>query len=50
MTVLLIDDDVELVRLLTQIFSRESIAMRSASTGTAGLEAPTPRRRLCCST
>ena len=41
-TVLLIDDDVELVRLLTQIFSRESIAMRSASTGTAGLDSLDP--------
>lgn len=41
-TVLLIDDDVELVRLLTQIFSRESIAMRSATTGTAGLDSLEP--------
>jgi len=41
-TVLVIDDDVELVRLLTQIFSRESIAMRSASTGTAGLDSLDP--------
>ena len=41
-TILLIDDDVELVRLLTQIFSRESIAVRSATTGTAGLESLNP--------
>ncbi|MBC8118223.1 MAG: response regulator transcription factor [Burkholderiaceae bacterium] len=41
-TVLVIDDDVELVRLLTQIFSREGIAMRSATTGTAGLESLSP--------
>ena len=38
-SVLLIDDDVELVRLLAQIFAREGIALRSANTGNAGLDA-----------
>ncbi len=38
-SVLLIDDDVELVRLLTQVFAREGITLRSATTGTAGLDA-----------
>ena len=38
-SVLLIDDDVELVRLLAQIFAREGIALRSANTGHAGLDA-----------
>ena len=38
-SVLLIDDDVELVRLLAQVFAREGIALRSANTGNAGLEA-----------
>ena len=37
-SVLLIDDDVELVRLLTQLFAREGIALRSATTGAAGLD------------
>ena len=37
-SVLLIDDDVELVRLLAQIFAREGIALRSAATGAAGLD------------
>ena len=39
LSVLLIDDDVELVRLLAQLFVREGIALRSANTGNAGLEA-----------
>ena len=38
-SVLLIDDDVELVRLLAQIFAREGIALRGAGTGAAGLDA-----------
>ena len=38
-TVLVIDDDVELVRLLTQVFAREGIELRSAATGKAGLKA-----------
>ncbi len=38
LSVLLIDDDVELVRLLTQLFAREGIALRSATTGAAGLD------------
>ncbi|HVG05056.1 MAG TPA: response regulator transcription factor [Burkholderiaceae bacterium] len=38
LSVLLVDDDVELVRLLTQLFLREGIVMRSATTGTAGLD------------
>ncbi len=33
-----IDDDVELVRLLSQLFAREGIALRSATTGAAGLD------------
>ena len=37
-SVLLIDDDVELVRLLAQLFTREGIALRSATTGAAGLD------------
>ena len=41
-SVLLIDDDVELVRLLTQVFAREGITLRSAPTGTAGLDALNP--------
>ncbi|MGZ9058763.1 MAG: response regulator [Burkholderiaceae bacterium] len=41
-SVLLIDDDVELVRLLTQVFAREGITLRSAPTGTAGLDALSP--------
>jgi DNA-binding response OmpR family regulator len=38
-SVLLIDDDVELVRLLAQLFAREQIALRSATTARAGLQA-----------
>ncbi len=38
LSVLVIDDDAELVRLLAQLFLREGIALRSAGTGTAGLE------------
>ncbi len=50
LSVLLIDDDVELVRLLAQIFAREGIALRSATTGTAGLDGIEPSaRRSCCS-
>ena len=41
-SVLLIDDDVELVRLLVQVFAREGITLRSAPTGTAGLDALNP--------
>ena len=41
-SVLLIDDDVELVRLLAQVFAREGIALRNATTGTAGLDALDP--------
>jgi len=41
-SVLVIDDDVELVRLLSQLFVRESIKMRSATSGTAGLESLDP--------
>lgn len=41
-SVLVIDDDVELVRLLAQLFSREGIALRSASTGAAGLDGLSP--------
>ncbi len=41
-SVLLIDDDVELVRLLAQLFAREGIALRSANTGNAGLDALKP--------
>jgi DNA-binding response OmpR family regulator len=41
-SVLLIDDDVELVRLLAQLFTREGIALRSATTGAAGLEGLNP--------
>ncbi len=41
-TVLLIDDDVELVRLLAQIFEREGISLRSAATARAGLQAAEP--------
>ena len=41
-SVLLIDDDVELVRLLTQLFAREGITLRSATTGTAGLDGLNP--------
>jgi DNA-binding response OmpR family regulator len=40
--VLLIDDDVELVRLLAQLFAREGIALRSATTGAAGLDGLNP--------
>jgi two-component system, OmpR family, phosphate regulon response regulator OmpR len=40
--VLLIDDDVELVRLLAQLFTREGIALRSATTGAAGLHGLNP--------
>jgi DNA-binding response OmpR family regulator len=40
--VLLIDDDGELGRLLQQIFAREGIALRSAATGKAGLQAIEP--------
>ena len=51
LSVLLIDDDVELVRLLTQLFAREGIALRSATTGAAGLDGSESRcRRSCCST
>ena len=39
LSVLLIDDDGELVRLLQQIFAREGIALCSAATGQAGLQA-----------
>ena len=42
LSVLLIDDDVELVRLLTQLFAREGIALRSATTGAAGLSGLSP--------
>jgi DNA-binding response OmpR family regulator len=38
-SVLLIDDDVELVRLLGQLFAREQITLRSAATAQAGLQA-----------
>jgi DNA-binding response OmpR family regulator len=38
-SVLLIDDDVELVRLLAQLFAREQITLRSATTARAGLQA-----------
>ena len=38
-SVLLIDDDVELVRLLAQLFAREQITLRSATTAKAGLQA-----------
>jgi DNA-binding response OmpR family regulator len=41
-SVLLIDDDVELVRLLAQLFAREGIALRSATTGAAGLDGLSP--------
>ena len=41
-SVLLIDDDVELVRLLAQLFTREGIALRSATTGAAGLDGLNP--------
>ena len=41
-SVLLIDDDVELVRLLAQLFAREGIALRSANTGNSGLDALQP--------
>jgi DNA-binding response OmpR family regulator len=41
-SVLLIDDDVELVRLLAQLFAREGIALRSAATGAAGLDGLNP--------
>ena len=41
-SVLLIDDDVELVRLLAQLFAREGLALRSANTGNAGLDALKP--------
>lgn len=41
-SVLVIDDDQELVRLLAQVFAREGIALRSAVTGTAGLNALEP--------
>ena len=42
LSVLLIDDDVELVRLLAQVFAREGIALRSATTGAAGLAGLNP--------
>ncbi len=41
-SVLLIDDDVELLRLLAQLFTREGIALRSATTGAAGLDGLSP--------
>jgi two-component system phosphate regulon response regulator OmpR len=41
-SVLLIDDDVELVRLLAQLFTREGIALRSATTGAGGLDGLDP--------
>ena len=41
-SVLLIDDDVELVRLLAQLFARENIVLRSATTGAAGLDGLSP--------
>ena len=41
-SVLLIDDDVELMRLLAQVFAREGIALRNATTGSAGLDALSP--------
>lgn len=42
LSVLVIDDDAELVRLLSQLFAREGIALRSATTGAAGLEGLSP--------
>lgn len=42
LSVLVIDDDVELVRLLAQLFMREGIALRSATTGSGGLDALSP--------
>ena len=42
LSVLLIDDDGELVRLLTQLFAREGVALRSATTGAAGLAGLSP--------
>ena len=42
LSVLVIDDDVELVRLLTQLFAREGIALRSATSGAAGLDSLNP--------
>jgi len=42
LSVLVIDDDAELVRLLTQLFAREGIALRSAPTGAAGLDGLSP--------
>lgn len=42
LSVLVIDDDAELVRLLSQLFAREGIALRSATTGAAGLESLSP--------
>ncbi len=41
-SVLLIDDDVELMRLLAQVFAREGIALRNATTGAAGLAGLNP--------
>ena len=42
LSVLVIDDDAELVRLLFQLFAREGIALRSATTGAAGLDCLSP--------
>ena len=42
LSVLVIDDDAELVRLLFQLFMREGIALRSATTGAAGLDGLSP--------
>ena len=42
LSVLVIDDDAELVRLLSQLFAREGIALRSATTGAAGLDCLSP--------
>ena len=42
LSVLVIDDDAELVRLLSQLFAREGIALRSATTGAGGLEGLSP--------
>lgn len=39
LSILLIDDDVDLVRLLSQFFAREGIALRSAADGRSGLAA-----------
>lgn len=41
-SVLVIDDDAELVRLLAQLFAREGIVLRSAPTGATGLDGLSP--------